>query len=152
MEFVRENLLYIAVAALIVLFLFLGLFSIFNRNSYIAVNSDGEVLGAFEMRQETPSGNLLVSYSYPFGWTVNQNGVTSNIGYFEDSTEQMQIYYVFETYKEKYKGMAKKTFLDANNQKRQMYWEEYTNNDKFYIDAIWPVESLKSSVRFTCLG
>ncbi|MCA9381269.1 hypothetical protein KC678_03320 [Candidatus Dojkabacteria bacterium] len=153
MELVRENIIYIVIALAVVIVLFFGLFSLFNRDSNVSVAAaNGEVLGAFEMRQETPSGNFLVSYSYPTGWHVDQNGVTSNIGYFENTNKQMRIYYVFESFQEKYKGTSKKTFVDANGLKRKMYWKEYSKEDVYYIDTIWPVESLKSSVRFTCMG
>ncbi len=150
-KILRDNILFILAAIIIVVILIVVL-SIFRNGSSITVNldnDDGKVYGTYQRCRETAAGNFLVTFEHPRGWIVDKNGLASYIGYLDKG--QISIYYVFESLQTEFDGYNKKKFGD-----RIMYWNDYSEevegNEYFTVDVLWPLDSVRSTLRFTCSG
>ncbi len=150
-KLIRENLIFIGAAFIVVIILIVVL-SIFQGRTNIQIvrsaDDAGRIYGLYEKRHVTAAGNFLVEYEYPEGWLINENVITSPEGVY--GPEQIKMYFVFERYEESYK-YSKKRFGE-----RLMYWNEYTteqgNYNRKVVNVYWPLDSVNSSVRFTCSG
>ena len=149
MKFIQQNLIFFIVA-LIIIAVFIGILTFVNQNtSEVIFLNEGQLLGEYQRRHQTAAGNFLVSYSYPQDWIIKDNELISNDSYLDNGS--ISIYYVFEEYSSNYSNLPEKKFED-----RIMYWSEYVEDmnesEVKVIDVYWPIESINSSVRFTCIG
>lgn len=150
MEAIRENFIFLIVALIIIVGLafVLGIFrGIQTEASYY--EEEGRVYGLYSHRNDTAAGDFLVTYEYPNNWYIDKNTITSYDGYVDHGNVEM--YFVFEDYETEYPGFSQVSINERSMLMRESY-EEVNGNENYIMDVYWPVDSINSSIRFSCIG
>jgi hypothetical protein len=147
-DYIKENKL-ISLIAFLAIILLIGVI-------YLTVSSGASILGVSKItefetyvgRRQTAAGDFQVTYSYPSDWQVTDNGAKYVS---EDEDELTEIYFVFESLRTEYLG-TKKIEVGERYFFKNTYSDQYTEQEMFIIDYYWPIRSIDSTVRISCIS